>query len=263
MKTTRHATRIVGVLLTATMMQACSDGYDAPSAPTDAARNGAAATAAPAPRILRVIGKSGDLTAALNDVRTLLGELNAPGGRREIGWDGGPPTLANNDVFPGDAFLARGVIFSSSTGAFRVSDNDLVDINPTYGAQFNAFSPLRTFLSIGTNVLDANFFVPGTNTPALSKGFVVLFSDVDRVLTTKLEYFDASNRRIGVAFAPRRTDAVGHSLAGIVYDAPVVARVRITVGQAAVGATVNDVSNGGTQDVAVMDDWLFGEPQPR
>jgi hypothetical protein len=262
MRTIRHATKIVGVLLTATVMQACSDGYDAPSAPTDAARNGATAAAA-APRILRVIGKSGDITTALNDTRTLLGELNAPGGRREIGWDGGPPTLANNDVFPGDAFLARGVIFSSSTGAFRVSDNDLVDINPTYGAQFNAFSPLRTFLSIGTKELDANFFVPGTTTPALSKGFVVVFSDVDRVLTTKLEYYDASNRRIGVAFAPRRTDGIGHSLAGIIYDSPVVARVHITVGQAAVGATVNDVSDGGTQDVVVMDDWILGEPQAR
>jgi hypothetical protein len=274
MRTIRHATKIVGVLLTATVMQACSDGYDAPSAPTDVARNGATAAAA-APRILRAIGASGTISDDVAQLQGLLGAtLNAtpdgadPNGRREINWDAVPPALTNTDAFPGDFFNAtdpaapagrkRGAIFTTAGTGLRVSDNDFNDVNPTYGAQFNFFSPVRTFSSVGSNVLDVLFQVPGTDTPALVNGFGAIFSDVDRVLTTKLEYYDASNRRIGVVFAPRRTDANGHSVAGIVYTDKVVARVRMTLGNAALGP-----NESSTRDAVIVDDFLYGEPRAR
>ena len=46
------------------------------------------------------------------------------------------------------------------------------------------------------------------------------------------------------------------------YDSTAVARVRITLGQGAMGATVNDVSAGGTLDLVAIDDLIYGEPQP-
>ena len=36
----------------------------------------------------------------------------------------------------------------------------------------------------------------------------------------------------------------------------------MTLGDAPIGAGVNDVSSGGTADVVVLDDFLYSEPQP-
>jgi hypothetical protein len=47
-----------------------------------------------------------------------------------------------------------------------------------------------------------------------------------------------------------------------VFDSPIVARVVITSGNAALSAAVNDLSSGGTKDLVVMDDFVYGEPQP-
>jgi hypothetical protein len=41
----------------------------------------------------------------------------------------------------------------------------------------------------------------------------------------------------------------------------IVARARITLGTGALGANVNDVSAGGTVDVVVTDNFIYGEPR--
>jgi hypothetical protein len=43
----------------------------------------------------------------------------------------------------------------------------------------------------------------------------------------------------------------------------VVTRVRIVSGNAALGEGVRDVSDGGREDLVVMDDFLYSEPQAR
>jgi hypothetical protein len=40
-----------------------------------------------------------------------------------------------------------------------------------------------------------------------------------------------------------------------------VARVKITCGNGALGAGVNDVSIGGASDLVVVDNVIYGEPQ--
>jgi hypothetical protein len=47
---------------------------------------------------------------------------------------------------------------------------------------------------------------------------------------------------------------------GVKYDVPIVARVKITCGNAALGAGVNDLTDGGLSDLVVIDNVIYGEP---
>jgi hypothetical protein len=53
------------------------------------------------------------------------------------------------------------------------------------------------------------------------------------------------------------------SFLGVKFGSAIVSRVRITLGTGALGAGINDVSNGGQRDLVVMDDFIYGEPQPQ
>ncbi len=225
----------------------------------------------PAPELARtVVTGSGDITAKVNEFRALLGEPRnggqagpQPAGRREIGWDGVPPQLNNQDnTFPAGFFGNLGAIFTTNGSGFRNDSTLFVDVNPTYAQQFAFFSATKTFAAVGSNVLDVNFQLAGLPTPAVVSGFGAVFSDVDVAGPTAIEYFRADGTRLGRYEAPVRTDAAGLALVGVKFDSTVVARVRITLGQAALGAGANDVSDGGTSDLVIVDDFLYGEPQP-
>ena len=61
----------------------------------------------------------------------------------------------------------------------------------------------------------------------------------------------------------RRPSSAPMSFVGVSFNAGErVARVRITSGDASVSTGVDDISNGGLSDVVVMDDFIYGEPQP-
>jgi plastocyanin len=94
------------------------------------------------------------------------------------------------------------------------------------------------------------------------KGFGAVFVDVDHPGSAMIEYFDVDGERLAVTVAPNHEGAQLFSFTGAVFHAAIVARVRITSGDAALTATLNDISNGGTIDLAVMDDFVFGEPRP-
>jgi hypothetical protein len=68
-------------------------------------------------------------------------------------------------------------------------------------------------------------------------------------------------RSLGQRHAPPRSDAAGFSFVGVIFADPIVARVEITSGQAALAAGVLDLSDGGNRDLAIMDDYVFGEPR--
>ncbi|XXF75335.1 hypothetical protein P2318_19935 [Myxococcaceae bacterium GXIMD 01537] len=224
-----------------------------------------------------VLTASGNIAGAVDQFRALLGDpLNIipgqqPAGRREINWDGVPAALTNTDTFPGDFFNAtdpaapagrkRGAVFTTPFAGFRVSDTDFADIDPSYGDEFNAFSLPRTFMVAGGNILDVTFRVAGTDTPAHVKGFGVVFSDVDRVGSATIELFNKRGKSLGTFAALARSDASGFSFLGVAFDRTVVARVRIKSGEAALAPGVKDISAGGTADLVVMDDYLYGEPK--
>jgi len=216
---------------------------------------------------------AGDINGAIGEFRAALGTLNPnqPGsfgsGRREINWDAVPAQFTNTDNFPADFFnqpavgRARGAVFSTPGSGFRVSDNNFVDLNSTYGQQFNFFSPTRTFIAVGDPVSTVQFFVPGSTTPATSNGFGVVFSDVDHPGSARIRLFDAAGRSLGTYLAPPSPG--GFSFIGVEFPEPIVARVEILSGQAALGPESFDVSSrsqGPARDLVIMDDFVYGEP---
>lgn len=221
---------------------------------------------------VRIVRGTGDITATVNEFRDLLGALNPnlageqPGGRREINWDGVPAAFTNNDLFPGNFFNVnspRGVVFTTDGSGFRISNNGYVDVNPDYTGEFNVFSPTKLFATRGGTITDVQFFVAGSNTPALVTGFGSVFADVGRERSTTIEFFDAAGRRLLRVKAPRRSDATGLSFVGAVFQSRVVARVRITSGDTPIGpdAVDNVKGRGPKSDIVVMDDFIYGEPR--
>lgn len=199
---------------------------------------------------------------------TTAGANGSFGGlRREINWDGVPSSQSSPNNFNANFFNTtspRGVVFSTPGTGFRVSGAtsdpgtgvlNFGDINATYTATFQQFSPQRLFTAIGSNILDVNFFVAGTTTAALTRGFGVIFSDVDLAASTSLQFFDVNNLSLGTYNA----GIGGLSFLGVSFGSANISRVRITSGNSALGPTVND---GGQTDLVVMDDFLYGEPTP-
>jgi hypothetical protein len=249
-------------------------GYDRGSNPTGPGYGDTAASAISAAvgrSDFRVFTATGEIAATLAEFRTALGDpanggTAGPlgGGRREIKWDGVPPNLLNVNTFPGDFFnttVKAGAIFSTDGIGFQNSNRDFDDINPDYADEFNAFSQPVTFMPIGSEAMTVNFRIPGAQTPAATRGFGVVFSDVERQGAASIKLFDAKGRSLGQYHAPVRSDPAGFSFVGVVFDSSIVAEVRITSGQRALGAGVQDLSDGGNLDLAVMDDYLYAEPQ--
>jgi hypothetical protein len=186
-----------------------------------------------------------------------------PAGRREVNWDGVGAANTNNEAFPGNFFNVnspRGVLFSTPSGLFRISNNGYIDINPNYAGEFNVFSPPRLFVARGSTITDVNFVVAGSNTPATVTGFGSVFADVGRAHSTRIEFYDVNGNRLLTIAAPRRSDDKGLSFAGAVFPSPVVARVRVISGDTPIGPDDNVHGAGKKDDVVAMDDFIYGEP---
>jgi hypothetical protein len=203
----------------------------------------------------------------VDDFRAALGDPNngnAAGplatGRREINWDGGGGVDATG--------LSQAPPSGGPTNGLEGLFN-----NPTYATTFSTFSPLRLFTPVGSNITEALFFVPGFSGafPATVRGFGAIFTDVDepngigplgrrgnpRGASTLIEYFDENAKLIFSSFVPASPGDASLSFFGIVFDEAVIARVRITTGNAAPGPN-DDTEN----DIVMMDDFIYGEPQP-
>lgn len=186
--------------------------------------------------------------------------------RREINWDGVPDNFAAPNNLPANFFnvnSARGVVFATPGTGFQVSADSsnftstavqFGNIDAGYPLVFEPFSVERLFTAIGSNIVDVNFFVPGTSTPALTRGFGSIFSDVDFPNTTSLQFFDLSNNPLGTFFAPSVVGSETFSFLGVSFSSPLVSRVRITNGDQVL-ARGNILA-----DLVVMDDFIYAEP---
>ena len=246
----------------------------------------AGAVAAPIVRSAVTTGGAGDATfnGVINTYRTDLGALNAPGacaptpctsGRREINWDAVPAGFSSPNAFPGNFFNGttgvqpagriRGATFTTPGTGFRVSATEFSDEASFGPAEFDAFSQARMFASMGSNITDVLFSVPGDPTQvATVNGFGVVFSDVDYSGSASLEYFDLNGASLGLHLVEGvfptadGSNAQGSfSFLGVSFNAGErVARVRITPGAHGIDGVYANLD-----DAVVMDDFLYGEPQ--
>jgi hypothetical protein len=250
--------------------------------PTYAQTVAAAAQRFVAPTVFQAAGTSAaSIQSTVDQFRAALGVTNNgnnPGqasGRREINWDGGSPTNAATSLSgtPLTAFLnTRGAnITTRGSGFVQAPASGLADTfgNSSYATIFHAFSPLRLFSPIGSNVTVVEFAVPGSNgnTQATTTGFGVVFTDVDspdgsrpddrtgnRHASTVIEYFGTHGELLFKSSAPASPGDGNLSFLGIVFDDARIARVKIIAGDAAPGP------NDGSADIVMMDDFLYGEP---
>ncbi len=218
----------------------------------------------------RIIRSSGAIEADVDAFRALLGDPNngaavgqQASGRREINWDGVPAAVTNVPNFPPEFFNVnspRGLEYDAVSPGLEVSDQRFADINPTYAAEFTPFSGQKLFSPIRSNVSEVTFLVAGNPVKAPTRGFGVVFSDVDVAGSTGILLFGEDGRQLGRILAPVRSDARGASFVGVVFRTPVISRVVIISGSGALSPTENDISQGGRIDAVVMDDFLYGEP---
>ena len=214
---------------------------------------------------------TGDITAKVDEFRSALGASNGgttgeqPAGRREISWDGaGADPFNNRNDFPADFFntnVKAGAVYTTAGTGFRNDSSLFKEVNPNYGAEFNFFSATKVFAPVGGNQLDQLFQVAGQPTPAVVRAFGIVFSDVDLAGETTIELFAQDGSSLGTHSAPVRSDAGGLSFVGVSYADAIIARVRITLGTGALGAAVEDVTAGGTADLVVLDNVIYGEPR--
>jgi hypothetical protein len=241
------------------------------------------------PKVFQAAGPdAAAIRGTVDEYLSVLGTLNGntagplASGRREINWDGagGNDTTTTAPVTPFDVFLnTRGSRFTtpgmglSQAPPSGGAQGGLASLfgNPEYANIFSAFSPHRLFTPVGSNVTEAAFFVPGTNgtVPATVTAFGAVFSDVDqpdgsgpgnkrgnRGASTLVEYFGRDGSLLFSSFVPASPGDGSLSFFGVLFDAPVIARLRITTGDVAPGP---DDEPG--HDVVMMDDFIYGEPQ--
>jgi hypothetical protein len=218
------------------------------------------------------------ITDTVNAYRVALGDPNNANlagpllsGRREINWDGGGPPLIDGTP-PVTPFLVftgtRGATFTTpGTGLSQAPDgemggaNSLASINPTYALLFDPFSLNRLFTPIGSNITEGFFSIPnsGGNVPAAVSGFGAVFSDVDLLGPTTIQYFDTGGNLIGgVPAVPAFPGNETFSFLGIVLGSGegLISRVLITTGNTPLGP-----NESSTIDPVVFDDLFYGEPQ--
>lgn len=196
--------------------------------------------------------------------------------RREINWDGVAAGFSAPNQLPANFFNVnspRGNVYSTPGTGFMVSGAttdggagqpaapNFGNIDPSYSATFAPFSGQRLFVPLGSNQMDVHFFVPGTNIPGATRGFGVIFSDVEQAATTALQFFDTEGNSLGAFAAPPQAGANGFSFLGAFTTdgSDAIARVRITLGTTALGLGVLDNPGGGV-DLVAMDDFLYGNP---
>ncbi len=230
-------------------------------------------TTTPDPTVLTA---STNIQAKIDEYKALLGPDNGgvPGtqgvtGFREINWDGLTDAECAPNYFIPDLFnsptapRSRGIVISTpGTGLMVSADSNnptntptsFGNINPTYTAIFPAFSAERLFSPVGSNIANIYFYVPGTSTKAVVRGFGAVYVDVDRVENTAFEYFDINDKSLGTYATPVLNN--GHVFLGVLFPEAIVHRVRIEYGNTPLGP-----NESASVDVSVMDNFIYGEPQ--
>src|SRR5262245_60360370 len=228
-----------------------------------------------APVVFEASGSSPeDIRAAFKDFGDYFGGKNNgvnggsfQDGHREINWDGVPDAFAAPNILPANFFnknSARGVVFFTPGSGFQVSANQGVapiefdNLRPDASGKFAHFRRQRLFTALASPITEVLFFVPGTAQAATTKGFGAVFTHVEHDDSAKIEYFDVNGHLLYSGFAPPAEGSETLSFLAVAFDeGEQVFLVRITSGDVELAG-----NNRGGRDLVVMDDFIYGEPQP-
>lgn len=215
---------------------------------------------------------SGGALNAMSAFRAAIGGANNgsggsyPNGFRAIGWDAVPDADAAPNLLPANFFNSRGVLLiTPGTGvevSARVGSGTPVrfgNIDASYTNTFVAFSPEQLFTPIDSNIVQMYFFVPGTDTPAFTRGFGAIFDDVRTPNATSIRCFGLDGSDLGKFFVPTSNTGGDPEFLGILFPpTQAIGHVVITLGTDALGAGV--LESPPVVDLVVMDDLTFAEP---
>ncbi len=218
-------------------------------------------------------GTPASITPTRDNFRSAIGGGSTAGAngdfggvRREINWDGVPDALADPALLPGNFFNVnspRGVVFSTPGTGFLVSANAGLGTAPLFGfpGDLQTFTSQRLFATVNSNILDVNFFVPGTNTAATTSAFAAVFVDLEdsnAAVFTRMEFFDQNNSLMFTADGLAAGNQGLTFLGAVANAGEQISRVRITTPNNFVVS--NGVRNNEAIDFVVMDDFLYATP---
>ena len=119
--------------------------------------------------------------------------------------------------------------------------------------------------------IQQSFVLPGTNTVAGTRGFGVVFIDVELNNSSSIEYFgkDANNNKVTLGKYYVKPSANGEAqFLGVVYDEAVITEVEVTVGSKALFSfDGKNLKAFGAEnlnqsiDLAVTDDFFYAVPE--
>jgi hypothetical protein len=221
---------------------------------------------------IQVFTATGDVNSKLNEFRQVLGPtLNtapgATGGHREVNWDGVPDSLIGKPL-PTNFFnpvgtetdLAgrqRGLVYAGVGGQFIVSKQNFKDIDPAF-VDGHSFSGTQTFSNVSSNLWQIEPEVAGQAVSATVKGFGIVFSDVDVDNSTSMEFFNES-RSLGKFFVPKHDNNTSFSFLGVYFKNEKVTSIKVGH-DGPMNNGDKDVTQGGTKDLVILDDFLYDEP---
>jgi hypothetical protein len=200
-------------------------------------------------------------------------------GSRRINWDGVAldgtdfngltQTIVPNKVvgIPVNRFQTRGARFGE---VYAVSGDGFNSVNPGVSGQLNAFTPHNIFGHFNDVGIETDFVTPSGPTTAPvqqgTRGFGAIFLDVERPHDSYIEFFHG-NDSLGKFFVPAGPSGQPEFL-GVLFGSAVVTKVEASPGSSPIFFFNNntrlpgepDLSHGGTEDIAAVDDFVYAEP---
>ena len=144
-------------------------------------------------------------------------------------------------------------------GNFMVSNNGFSAINSSASSEFSAFSGENTFANTTASKWDVKFQEAGTENTASVQAFGMVFSDVDEDNSTSAEFFDG-DKSLGKFFVPPHDTTGSFSFLGVSFNkGERITKVTVTHDGFLAEGT-EDISDGGTRDLIVLDDFIYSEP---
>jgi hypothetical protein len=212
---------------------------------------------------------SGNIRPKLDAFKAALGSLNTVpksiGGRREINWDVVPDVLLDKPL-PGDFFnptaagsspsIQRGLVYDD--GVFEVSASAFSKLNPIAATEFQAFSGSKVFANVSSKQWPVGFQVPGEKTVASVSAFGAVFSDVDNEGSVTMEFFEL-DKSLGKFSVPAHDSSGSFSFVGVQFATRRVTKVVVSH-DGFLADKEKDISQGGTKDLVVLDDFIYSEP---